>query len=140
MITEQQQISINNQKAYIYKNLTYKIIGCCYEVHRQLGSIHKEIIYHKALAAEFKNHNISFTSEKSIDVYYKGKKIGLYKPDFIIDEKIILEIKVAPMIVKSMQDQIYYYVKGSKYSLALLINFGTQRVGIKRFIYTSPRL
>lgn len=121
---------------YIYKDLTYKIIGCLYEVHRELGSVHKEIIYHKALAVELRDRNIPFTEEKSIDVKYKGKKIGLYRPDFIVDDKVILEIKVAPAITKAMQDQVYYYVKGTKYKLVLLANFGTSKVGIKRLIYT----
>jgi GxxExxY protein len=121
----------------LYKDLTYKIIGALYEVHQELGSVHKETIYHKAVAIELGNRNISFIEEKSIDVKYKGKKIGLYRPDFIIEDKVILEIKVAPMITKAMQDQVYYYIKGTKYKLVLLANFGTVKVGIKRLIYTG---
>ncbi len=68
---------------------------------------------------------------------YKGKKIGIYRPDFIIEDKVILEIKVAPLITKAMQDQVYYYVKGTKYKLVLLANFGASKVGIKRLIYTA---
>jgi len=120
----------------LYKDLTYRIIGCLYEVHKDLGSVHKEIIYHKALCLEFKNKNIPFAEEKPIDVKYKGKKIGVYRPDFIIDDKVILEIKVAPVITKAMQDQVYYYIKATKYKLILLANFGTPKVGIKRLIYT----
>jgi GxxExxY protein len=120
----------------LYKDLTYKIIGALYEVHKELGSAHKEIIYHKAVAIELNNRGIPFTEEKSIDVKYKGKKIGLYRPDFIIDDKVILEIKVAPAITKSMRDQVYYYVKGTKYKLVLLTNFGADKVSIKRLIYT----
>ncbi|MBU1146893.1 MAG: GxxExxY protein [Candidatus Omnitrophica bacterium] len=120
----------------LYKDLTYKVIGAVYEVHKDLSSVHKEIIYHKALAIELKNKNISFSEEKSIDVKYKGKRIGVYKPDFVIDDKVILEIKIAPAITKAMQDQVYYYVKGTKYNIVLLVNFGTSRVGIKRLIYT----
>jgi len=120
----------------LYKDLTYKIIGALYEVHKELGAVHKEIIYHKALTIELTNRNIPFVEEKSVDVKYKGKKIGLYRPDFIIDDKVILEIKVVPLITKAMQDQVYYYVRGTKYKLVLLANFGTSKVGIKRLIYT----
>ena len=120
----------------LYKDLTYKIIGCLYEVHKELGSVHKEIIYHKAIAIELKTAGIPFSEEKSIDVLYKGKKIGLYKPDFIIDNKVILEVKVAPVITKAMQDQAYFYIKGTEFKLVLLANFGTPKVGIKRLIYT----
>jgi len=121
----------------LYKDLTYKIIGALYEVHKELGSGHKETIYHKAVAIELTNRNIPFIEEKSIDVKYKGKKIGIYRPDFIIDDKVILEIKVAPLITKTMQDQVYYYIKGTKYKLVLLANFGTAKLGIKRLIYTG---
>lgn len=121
---------------YIYKDLTYKIIGCLYEVHKELGAVHKEIIYHKAIAIELDNRKIPFSEEKSIDVKYKGKKIGVYRPDFIIDDKVILEIKVAPAITKAIRDQVYYYAKGTRYKLVLLANFGTSKVGIKRLLYT----
>ncbi|MBM4144940.1 MAG: GxxExxY protein [Nitrospira sp.] len=122
---------------YIYKDLTYKIIGAIYDVHKELGSVHKEIIYHKAISIELSNRGIPFMEEKPIDVKYKGKKIGTYKPDFIIDDKVILEVKVAPVITKAMTDQVFYYVKGTKYKLVLLANFGTSKVGIKRLIYTD---
>lgn len=121
----------------LYKDLTYKIIGALYEVHKELGSVHKETIYHKAVAIELTNRNIPFIEEKSINVKYKGKKIGLYRPDFIIEDKVILEIKVTPLITKAMQDQVYYYIKGTKYKLVLLANFGTAKIGIKRLIYTG---
>ena len=121
----------------LYKDLTYKIIGALYEAHKELGSVHKETIYHKAIAIELSNRHISFIEEKSIDVKYKGKKVGLYRPDFIIEDKVILEVKVVPLIAKAMQNQVYYYIKGTKYKLVLLANFGTAKVEIKRLIYTG---
>ena len=125
-----------DKSKYIYEELTYNVIGAVYEVHKELGTVHKEIIYHKALAIELQNKNIPFEEEKSIPVQYKGSKVGLYRPDFVIDDKVILEIKVAPAITRAMQNQVYYYVKGTKYKLVLLANFGTNKVGIKRLIYT----
>jgi len=56
-------------------------------------------------------------------VKYKGKNIGTYKPDFIIEDKVILEIKATPIFTKSDMDQVYYYVKATKYKLVLLVNF-----------------
>lgn len=138
MSTEKRtQMIPDNEGKYIYNDLTYKIIGAIYDVHKELGCVHKEIIYHKAVAIELSKRGIPFIEEKPIDVKYKGKKIGIYKPDFIIDDKVILEIKVAPTITKAMRDQVYYYVKGTKYKLVLLVNFGTSKVGIKRLIYTE---
>ena len=132
------QISQMNStdREYIYKDLTYKIIGCLYEVHKELGNVHKEIIYHKALVVEFGSQNIPFVEEKPIDIKYKDKKVGIYRPDFIIDDKVILEIKAVPVITKPIKSQAYYYVKGTKYKLVILANFGTTKVDIKRLIYT----
>jgi GxxExxY protein len=130
-------MSAEKDKDYIYKDLTYKIIGAIYDIHKELGNVHKEIIYHKAIAIELSERGIPFVEETPIDVKYKGKKIGVYKPDFIIDDKVILEVKVTPVITKAMKDQVYYYVKGTKYKLVLLANFGTSKVGIKRLIYTG---
>ena len=122
---------------FLYNDLTYKVIGCLYEVHKELGTVHKENVYHKAVAIEFKSNNISFDEEKTIDVTYKGKKVGLYRPDFIINGQVILELKVVPALTKAMSDQVYYYIKGTTYKLGLLVNFGTAKLGIKRLIYTE---
>ncbi len=127
---------MSTNKEGLYKDLTYKIIGALYEVHNELGSVHKESIYHKAVALEFKLKGLDFVEEPQLPVEYKGKKIGVYKPDFIIENKVVLEIKVAPMITKSMFDQIFYYIRGTKYKLVLLANFGTTRLTIKRRIYS----
>ncbi|MFZ5800960.1 MAG: GxxExxY protein [Candidatus Omnitrophota bacterium] len=121
---------------YLYKDLTYKIIGALFEVHKNLGAVHKENIYHEAIKIELKLQNIPFEEEKSLEVKYKGQPIGAYKPDFIIDNKVILEIKAVPILAKPMLDQMYYYVKGSKYKLALLANFGSHKLVVKRRIYT----
>lgn len=123
-------------KEGLYKDLTYKVIGALYEVHNELGSVHKESIYHKAVAIELKDRGINFKEEKSLPVRYKGQKIGAYKPDFIIEDKVILELKVVPMMTKAMFDQIFYYIKGTDYKLVLLANFGTSKLTVKRRIYT----
>ncbi|MEW6686032.1 MAG: GxxExxY protein [Candidatus Edwardsbacteria bacterium] len=68
----------------LYKELTYRIIGALYEVHNELGSVHKEDIYHKAVASELKLRGLDYVEEPQLPVEYKGKKIGVYKPDFLI--------------------------------------------------------
>jgi GxxExxY protein len=105
-------------------------------VHKSLGPVHKENIYHEAVKIELKLQDIPFAEEKTLEVKYKGQNIGIYRPDFIIDDKVILEIKAVPVLAKAMLDQMYYYVKGSNYKLALLANFDTNKLGIKRRIYT----
>jgi GxxExxY protein len=93
-------MNTDKNEKYIYKDLTYKIIGAIYNVQQELGNVHKESIYHKALAIELSEIGIPYIEEKQITVKYRGKKIGVYRPDFIIDEKVILEIKVAPQLLK----------------------------------------
>jgi GxxExxY protein len=129
------KIQINTD--YIYKDLTYAIIGCLQEVHKELGPVHKEKIYHKAIALEFKEKGLIFKEEQAIYVKYKGVRVGAYKPDFIIDDKVILEIKVVPTMTKSMLDQVYYYLRGTKYQLALLANFGSDSLIVKRRVYSK---
>ncbi|HEA47464.1 MAG TPA: GxxExxY protein [bacterium] len=126
---------MSTEKKLLYENLTYRIRGALYKVHKALGPVHKETVYHNAIAIELKRLKIPFETEKVLKVTYRGETVGIYKPDFIIDDKVILEIKAVPAIAKVMLDQIYYYVRGSKYRLVLLANFGARRLEIKRKIY-----
>ena len=88
---------------FLYEDLSYKIRGCVFTVYNNLGFGHKEDIYQKALALEFKNANVNFTEQTNLPIIYQDKKIGMYKPDFIIDGKIILEIKAVPFMPKSYE-------------------------------------
>lgn len=123
----------------LYEDLTYKVRGAIFGVHQVLGSGHKESIYHKALAEEFKRQNINFVEEKAISVEYQGAKIGVYRPDFIIDDKIVVEIKATPFLTLNCKEQIQHYLSGSEYRLGLLVNFGSRRAEIRRIIYDLKR-
>jgi len=123
----------------LYKDLTYKIRGAIFNVKKQLGLGHKENIYQKALEEELKKIKISFEKEKTINIKYDNKKIGVYRPDFVIENKIILELKALPSVGKFEKQQVWHYLKGSNYKLALLANFGKEDIEIKRFIHTRPR-
>lgn len=129
---------VANEKI-LYKDLAYKIVGCFYEVYNTLGPAHKEQIYHKALALEFKANNIPFVDKKRLKVKYKNQEIGIYEPDFIIDDKIIIEIKSVLNMPIVFEKQLYYYLKGSPYKLGYLANFGSDKLDIKRRIYDTAR-
>lgn len=124
---------------FLYPELTYIIRGAVFAVWKELGPAFKENIYQKALENEFVKRNIPFTSQKQINVVYNGKKIGIYRPDFIIDDKILIELKVLPRLTKLEEKQAWYYLKGTNYKLALLVNFGGQKLQIKRWIYDKAR-
>ena len=137
------QINADNdadQRGLLYEDLTYKMRGAIFNVYNKLGPSFKENVYGNALEEEFKKNGLEYEREKSIDIIYEGKKIGVYKPDFIVEGKIILEIKAQPFIGKLEIKQVWHYLKGSSYRLALLVNFGQKNdVQIERII-CAPNL
>ena len=120
----------------LYKELSYKVRGAMINVHKALGSGHKESIYHKALVEEFKKQGIAFTEERSISVKYEGVTVGAYRPDFVADDKIIIEIKAVSFMPRNFEEQLVHYLKNTKYKLGFLVNFGERRLIIKRRIHT----
>ena len=125
----------------LYEELSYKIRGCAMEVRKDYGSGHKEALYENAYAEELAANRIKFKREKSINVYSpkSGRKVGSYRPDFIVEEKIIIELKAMDMVPRRMIDRLFDYLKNSKYELGFFINFGGSRLYIKRIIYTNDR-
>ena len=119
----------------LYKEESYKIIGACMEVHRELGKGFSEIIYGDALEIEFKKNNITYSREERFDITYKENLLPhYYFADFVIDEKIILEIKAISELTKSHVKQTLNYLAASKLKLALLVNFGEDSLNYKRVI------
>lgn len=124
----------------LYADLTYKVRGAIFTVYNQLGYGHKEQVYQKALAYELEDINVPYKREKSLDVTYKDKIVGKYRPDFIVDNKIVLEIKAVEIIAKTFEIQLINYLKTTGYELGLLINFGSPKLYIKRLVWTgNPR-
>jgi GxxExxY protein len=124
----------------IYKELSYKLVGCFYDVYNELGPGHKEQIYHKALALEFKSKDISLDDKKRLKVKYKGQEIGIYQPDFVIEDKIIVEIKSLLQMPNVSEKQLYYYLRGADYKLGYLVNFGAEKLDIRRRVYDTARV
>lgn len=129
---------ITNQDL-LYPELSYGVVGAIFEVWKKLGAGFKESIYQNALKEELGIRHIPFESQKSVPVYYNDKRVGVYVPDFLIDGKIIIEIKHLPRLTFKEDKQIWYYLKGTEYKLLLLVNFGGQIVEIKRRIYDKTR-
>lgn len=132
--------TIDKKGDYLYKELTYKIRGAFYEIYNTLGPGFKEIVYQKAFAKELKIRGLNFEQEKSIPIIYKEEKIGIYKPDFVVENKIIIEIKSVAHLTKIDEIQLYYYLKGTNFQLGFLVNFGEEKLKIIRRIYQSARI
>lgn len=119
----------------LYKEESFSIVGLCMEVHNQLGSGFLEVVYKDALEFEFNNANIPFKREKEYIVNYKGTKLShKFYANFVIYDKIILEVKAASTIHENYIAQALNYLKVSGERLALIVNFGETRLNYQRLI------
>lgn len=119
----------------IHKEESYQIIGICMEVHNNLGAGFSEIVYKDALELEFKNAKIEYSREKEYTVNYKGIVLShKFYADFVIFDKIILEVKGKNKIANEDIAQCINYLKISENNLALLVNFGEPKLNYKRIV------
>ena len=117
------------------RELTEKVIGCAIEVHRILGLGLLESTYQQCLAHELMLNAIPFRLEAPLPVDYKGVKLDCgYRLDLVVDEQLVVELKAVDQIIRLHQAQLMTYMKLSKVSLGLLINFNVTRLvdGLKR--------
>ena len=114
--------------------MSYSIVGCAFEVYNELGSGFPEKYYQKALAIELKTKQIIFTEQVYFPLEFKNELIGKNYFDFLIDDKIVVELKRGNHFSKSHFDQILRYLKVSNKKLGLLINFASEGVQVKRIL------
>lgn len=118
----------------IYPKLSYQIVGILFEVHNTLGYGHREITYQKAIVQALKDIKINFSEQLSVDLKYKEKIIKKYRLDFLIDNKLVLEIKVGERFNKENTAQVYDYLKAKGLKLGIIGNFTKYGVKFKRII------
>ena len=119
----------------LYEELTGQIRNAAFEVHSTLGCGFLEGIYLEALAYEFNLRNMPYKLEPIFGVVYKDKLLSKsYKPDFTVDDKIIIEIKALTKITNMEIAQVINYLKVTGYKLGILINFGTTKLEFKRIV------
>ena len=124
----------------IFEEETYKVIGACMKVHRNLGSGFLESVYQEALEKEFGSQQIEFQRQLKLRLMYDGQTMKKYfVADFVCYEKILLEIKAANFLVKEAEAQVINYLKSTELPLGLLINFGQKSLMWKRFINTHKQ-
>ncbi|MFC1840658.1 GxxExxY protein [Thermodesulfobacteriota bacterium] len=122
----------------LYKKEAYNIVGCCLEVHKELGCGFLEPVYQEALEREFKNQNVPFARETELPIYYKNEKLNkYYQADFVCYEKIIVELKALSELTSQHEAQVLNYLKATGFELGLLINFGQMSLQYKRIIKTK---
>jgi len=112
------------EEKLLYGDLTHKIIGAAMEVHRILGPGFLEAIYEEALAHEFDLRSIAYERQKSFYVPYKTKTAGLYRPDFVVEGKVIVDAKAIATLSSLEEALLLNYLKVTKLRVGLTINFG----------------
>jgi len=119
----------------VYEEESYKIIGFCMEVYNTLGKGFLEVIYKDALEVEFQLNDIPYSREKCFSVNYKGHKLNRkYNADFILYDKIVLEVKHYKVLSNDNIAQTLNYLKVTGYNLGILANFGEASFNSKRVL------
>ncbi len=116
----------------IKDDLTYKIIGCAMKVHSTLGNGFQEVIYQRALAIEMKKQDLEFERELEMPLFYEGYSIGSRRVDFLVENKVMVELKALIKLEDVHLAQGLNYLVAYKVDLGLLLNFGAQSLEIKR--------
>jgi GxxExxY protein len=117
-----------------FEELSYLINGCAFKVHKELGGGLLEKAYQNALAVEFTKAKLNFIEQHQIAINYFGSKISSMVPDFVVNDKIVVELKRRPRILPADYDQARNYLKLMNKKLALLVHFGKEYVTIKRVV------
>ena len=127
----------NNLK---HQNITQKIIGAAFEVHKFMGNGFQEVIYQRALAIEMRKAGLEFAREIEQDIFYKDfqEPIGTRRADFVVAGKVLVELKAISALEDVHEAQILNYLKAYRLEIGLLLNFGAKSLEIKRLILTQP--
>jgi GxxExxY protein len=118
----------------IYRELSYQVMQAGFEVHNTLGPGFAEGVYEEALAYELELRGIAFERQKAVTVRYKGRVVGTYRLDLVVDDKIVLELKAVSELTDLFKRQTLSYLKATDMKLGILINFGTPRVKYTRIV------
>ena len=115
-----------------FEDITEKIIGCAYTVYNTMGYGFLESVYEKCLLIELNKTGLKSESQKSIIVYYDGEIVGHFIADIFVEDAVIIELKSVKSIAQIHEVQFVNYLVATGKDVGLLINFGAERVEIKR--------
>lgn len=119
-----------------YKDITEKIIGASFEVHKFFGNGFQEVIYQRALSLEMKEKGLAFQRELTHEIFYKDlpRPIGFRRADFVVEGKVLVETKAVIQLDDAHLAQVLNYLKAYKLPVGLLINFGSKSLTFKRVV------
>ena len=122
------------KKEYKYSEITAKILGCAFEVHKYLGNGFQEVIYQRALAEELMLQGVGFAREFEMPVFYKEKQIGTRRVDFLIEDVISVELKAVTKLEEIHLCQAINYLEAYNLEIGMLMNFGSKSLEYQRLI------
>ena len=128
---------IGASERLLYSNLTRSIIGCAFEVINDLGHGFLEAVYENALMVALEDKGLSAESQKSIGVRFRGRPVGIYYADLIVEDKVLVELKAVSNLAPEHSAQVINYLNATGIKVGLLINFGNPRLQYKRFTPTK---
>lgn len=123
----------------VQKELSYKIMGILFSIHNELGNRYQEKYYQRAIEEGLKQEKLKFNKELVVDLLYNDKKIGKYFLDFLVEDKIILEIKTVDRLKPKDFKQVLAYLTANNLELGILVNFSTERLSFKRILNSKYR-
>ena len=117
----------------IHGDVTRQIIGEAFEVINELGSGFLESVYEKALTLALAQAGLTVECQKQIEVIFRGKNVGIFYADLLVENKVLIELKAVKAILPEHQAQIINYLNATGIQVGLLINFGNPKLEFKRF-------
>jgi len=126
------------RQEYKHSDITHKIIGAAMKVHSNLGNGFQEVIYQRALAIEMSKHGLSFQRELEMQIFYDGIEIGTRRVDFLVEDKVMVELKALTVLEDVHLAQAINYLEAYRLEVGLLLNFGAISLEYRRLI-NSPR-
>lgn len=123
----------------IHPELSYQLMGILFKVHNKLGNMQAERYYQRAVEEELKTQGISFRRELPVDLKYEERIIGKHVVDFVIDSKILLELKTVDYLKPQHLNQVLAYLKDLGLKLGIIANFRKDRLQYRRVVYPERR-
>ncbi|MHB8972307.1 MAG: GxxExxY protein [Pirellulaceae bacterium] len=120
--------------------ITQTIIGSAYRVHKTLGFGFLESVYETSLLIELAKHGIRAQPQQEVTVYYEGQPVGKFRADVLIEDHMVLELKSIQQLAMAHELQLVNYLVATRLDLGLLINFGPDKVEVKRKYRTLDQL
>ena len=117
------------------EEITYRIIGCAMKVHNTLGNGFQEVIYQRCLAIELEKAGLSFGREVEQTIFYEGIDVGTRRADFVVEGKVIVELKALINLEDVHLAQAKNYVVAYDFEIGLLINFGSTSLQYKKVFH-----